>query len=161
VYELLYLVEKKNLVHFLPTRGTLTKKKVEIFFSTFTEFFMINFEKKYMYIIEEYGVEVWLRFVDDVFILIREKEKAFELLEKLNSLHPSIKFTYEPEISTSEENDTFELPFSDVLVASNSEGFQTSVYRKKTFTGTYLNWNSGTSRDYKIGLIKCLVNRAY
>ena len=37
---------------------------------TFTEFFMINFEKKYMDIIEEYGVEVWLMFVDDIFILI-------------------------------------------------------------------------------------------
>jgi hypothetical protein len=49
----------------------------------------------------------------------------------------------------------------DVLVASNSDGFQTSVYRKKSLTGTYLNWNSGTSRDYKIGLIKCSVNRAY
>jgi hypothetical protein len=48
----------------------------------FTEFFMINFEKNYMDIIEEYGVTVWLRFVDDIFILI----------------HPNIKFTYEPEI---------------------------------------------------------------
>ncbi len=62
---------------------------------------------------------------------------------------------------TNETNDTFELPFLDVFVASNPDGFQTSVYRKKTFTGTYLNWNSSTSRDYKISLIKCLVNRAY
>jgi hypothetical protein len=81
---------------------------------TFTEFFMINFEKKYMDIIEEYGVEVWLRYVDDIFILIRDKDKALELLNKLNFFHPSIKFTYEPEKSTNETNDTFELPFLDV-----------------------------------------------
>ena len=126
---------------------------------TFTDFFMIWFEKKFMHIIEEYGVKVWWRYVDDIFVLFKEKDKALELLEKLNSLHPNIKFTYEPSINKSEN--ISELPFLDVMVTSDLDGFQTSVYRKKTFTGTYLNWNSATSRDYKIGLIKCLVNRAY
>ena len=33
------------------------------------------------------------------------------------------------------------------------------MYRKPTFTGVYLHWDSLTSRKYKIGLIKCLLNR--
>ena len=35
------------------------------------------------------------------------------------------------------------------------------MYRKKTFTGTYLHWSSLSPRDYKIGLINCLLDRAY
>ena len=35
------------------------------------------------------------------------------------------------------------------------------MYRKKTFTGVYLNWHSLTSRRYKTGLIKCLADRIW
>ena len=35
------------------------------------------------------------------------------------------------------------------------------MYRKPTFTGVYLHWDSLTSRKYKIGLIKCLLNRIW
>ena len=39
--------------------------------------------------------------------------------------------------------------------------FCMTIYRKPTFTGVYLNWRSLTSRTYKIGLVKCLLNRAW
>ena len=39
-------------------------------------------------------------------------------------------------------------------------GFLTDVYRKKTFTGCYLHWNSLTTKQYKTGLIKCLLDRS-
>ena len=35
------------------------------------------------------------------------------------------------------------------------------MYRKKTFTGVYLNWNSLTARRYKIGMIRCLTERIW
>ena len=35
------------------------------------------------------------------------------------------------------------------------------MYHKKTFTGVYLNWTSLTSRKYKVGLIKCLLDRIW
>ena len=35
---------------------------------------MIWFEEKYMDIIEQYGVFLWIRFVDDVFILIDDND---------------------------------------------------------------------------------------
>ena len=40
-------------------------------------------------------------------------------------------------------------------------GFLTDVYRKKTFTGSYLHWNSLTTTQYKTGLIKCLLDRSW
>ncbi len=55
------------------------------------------------------------------------------------------------------------LPFFDVLVRKkgSSNEFVSTLYRKKTFTGVYLHWNSLTSRKYKIGLIKCLLDRIW
>ena len=35
------------------------------------------------------------------------------------------------------------------------------MYRKPTLIGVYLHWDSLTSRKYKIGLIKCLLNRIW
>jgi hypothetical protein len=42
-----------------------------------------------------------------------------------------------------------ELPFLDVLIKRDTFGFHTTVYRKKTFTGTYMNWKSLAPRTYK------------
>ena len=127
---------------------------------TFAEMFMAYFEEKYMKTIEEHGVVLWLRFVDDILLFIKDISNSAKLLELLNSRHPNIKFTEEKEILL--PNGASELPFLDVLVTRNDEdGVQTSVYRKKTFTGTYLHWSSLSPRDYKIGLINCLLDRAY
>ena len=91
-----------------------------------------------MDIIERYGVFLWIRFVDDVFILIDDNDnfdRAKELIKILNSKHKNIEFTMETESNN-------ELPFLDVLIKRDNDGFQTSVYRKTTFTGTYMNWKS-------------------
>ena len=80
-------------------------------------------------------------------------DRAKELIKILNSKHKNIEFTMETESNN-------ELPFLDVLIKRDNDGFQTSVYRKTTFTGTYMNWKSLSPRTYKIGLINCLLNRA-
>jgi len=54
-----------------------------------------------------------------------------------------------------------ELPFLDVLIKRDTDGFQTGMYRKVAFTGIYMNWKSLASRTYKVGLIKCLLTMAY
>ena len=48
----------------------------------------------------------------------------------------------------------------DVLVEKDGTGFLTSVYRKPTFTGQYIRWNSFGPKTRKISLIKTLVHRA-
>ena len=83
---------------------------------------------------------------------MRSMPKIF--FKYLNSKHPNIKFTME------KETNTF-LPFLDVLVKNEGRIFTTSVYRKKTAIGLFKQYNSFTPFSYKIGLIKCLVHRAF
>ena len=75
------------------------------------------------------------RYVYDCCI-IRNSEKVSSLLfAKLNSLHNAIKFTKEIEINN-------QLSFLDVLIKRKDDKFITSVFRKPTFTGQYLNFLS-------------------
>jgi hypothetical protein len=117
--------------------------------------FMNDFENKHMEELTKLGVKTWLRYVDDTFVIINNKNQAELILEYLNKQHPSIKFTMEKE-----ENST--LNFLDVKIQKKKDlSFTTSTYRKPTFTGVMLNWNSLTSIKYKIGLISCLLDRSF
>ena len=53
------------------------------------------------------------------------------------------------------------LPFLDILLSHKGKNIETSIFRKKTSTGLYTNFNSFTPVSYKIGLVKCLIFRAY
>ena len=72
----------------------------------------------------------------------------------LNNAHKAIYFTIEKE-----KND--ELAFLDVLIKRKENRFLTTVYRKKTFTGCYLNFQSSCSLKRKINLIRTLCHRAH
>ena len=104
------------------------------------------------------GMLYYKRFVDDSFVLIKEKADTNKLLSILNSLDTSIQFTMEEE-----KNNT--LPFLDILITKveNIVGqtqFSTSIYRKPTFTGLLLKWNSFVPYFYKISAISSLIYRA-
>ena len=54
------------------------------------------------------------------------------------------------------------IPFLDILITLSEKGdFHTSVYRKITFTGLLLNFNSFTPLKYKLGLIKTLIDMVF
>ena len=95
----------------------------------------------------------YFRYVDDTFAAFKCEDDCNTFLSQLNSLHPSLRFTYEKESNRS-------LPFLDVLVERTDSKFLTSIYRKPTFTGQYLRWNSFSPRKRKINLIGTLVHRA-
>ena len=76
------------------------------------------------------------------------------ITEKLNSLHEKICFTREVQ-----ENNQF--PFLDIMIIKDKTKFLTKIYRKTTFTGQYLNYQSFYSKKRKINLIKTLYHRAY
>ena len=95
----------------------------------------------------------YYRYVDDCFILFRNKEDCDRMFLGFNSLHPSIKFTLEA------ENNNI-LPFLDVLVERIDTKFVTSVYRKGTFTGQYVNFYSHCTTKRKANLIRTLCERA-
>ena len=94
------------------------------------------------------------RYVDDVFLLFGNRDQVKKFLRYMNSRHKNIKFTYEEE-----QNDT--LAFLDIKITRTAGGFTTSVYRKKTFSGVYLNYGSYLPLEYKKGLIATLLHRTY
>ena len=97
---------------------------------------------------------VYFRYVDDTFAVFKNEEDCNNFFIQLNSLHSSLRFTYEKESNHS-------LPFLDVLVERHDSEFLTSIYRKPTFTGQYLRWNSFSPQKRKINLIGTLVHRAF
>jgi hypothetical protein len=119
----------------------------------FANAYMSHFENMYMNELRALGVTKWYRYVDDIFAVVKSKEQAEQVLEFLNT-RASIRFTIEHESNN-------KLPFLDTCVVRQRTKYITTVFRKKTFTGVYLNWTSLTSRSYKIGLIKCLAERTW
>ena len=50
--------------------------------------------------------------------------------------------------------------FLEVLLVQNNQFLDTTVYRKKTHTDFYLNWNSFEQKIWKFGTLKTIVTRA-
>ena len=95
----------------------------------------------------------YFRYVNDTFAIFRNKEESENFFNQLNCLHSSLKFTFEKEKNNC-------LPFLDVYVDQTVTGFETSVYRKPTFTGQYLCWESFNPTKQKTNLISTLIHRA-
>ena len=96
---------------------------------------------------------MWLRYVDDTFILWPYQEDVQTLLEDVNSIRPSLQFTMEKEQIN-------KLPFLDVLVTRTEQGFRSFLYRKPTFTGQYLNFNCYHPYNVKKRIVRRSQHRA-
>ena len=96
---------------------------------------------------------MYYRYVVDTFAVFNDEDKCNDFFSHLSSLHPSLRFTFEKECDRT-------LPFLDVLVEKNDHEFVTSIYRKPTFTGQYICWNSFCPMKRKTNLISTLVHRA-
>ena len=122
---------------------------------TFANIFMCSLEER---LLDECPLAsrplLYGRYVDDTFLLFRGKEQAEIFLEYANGMHPNIKFTIEY------ENDN-KLPFLDVLVVRENERFNTTIFRKKTFTGLGTNFYSHCFFNFKLNALSTLLHRAY
>ena len=122
---------------------------------TMANIFMSQFEKKW---IDDCSLvsrpTYYRRYVDDIFVLFNDKHHLQQFLEYLNSRHPNISFTHESEVNNT-------LAFLDINVTRNENILETSVFRKKTFTGVYTNFSSCIPTQYKRGLIMTLLFRFY
>ena len=83
----------------------------------------------------EFKPVLYRRYIDDCFLLFRDESHVELFHSYLNSKHPNIKFTYERENNR-------ELSFLDINVRRNVSSFDTSVFRKPTFTGLGLSYFS-------------------
>ena len=95
--------------------------------------------------------QLWLGYVDDIFSMLK-KNVVGALLKHLNQQHPSIQFTLEEEKNQ-------QLPFMDVRVHRGQNKLKTSIYRKPTHTGRYLNYSSNHPVSAKRAVAYALINR--
>ena len=93
------------------------------------------------------------RYVDDTFAIFENEAECDEFFNILHSLHLALKFT-------SEKEEFESLAFLDVKIQKSDSKFITSVYRKPTFTGQYIQWDSFGPSKHKKNLISTLVHRA-
>ena len=93
-----------------------------------------------------------LRYVDDISALFNNESDADAFLTVLNSLHPCLTFTL--------EKGNKSMPFLDVNVSIDYRSFITTVYRKETHTGVFLNFHAVAPTLWKRGVIMCLLYRA-
>ncbi len=102
----------------------------------------------------EFKPVLYKRYVDDCFLLFRQKSHVSLFLDFLNRQHPNIEFTFELESGGV-------LSFLDTSISRAGGHFQTSLYRKPTFSGVYSHFDSFSPLCFKFGLIFTLLFRAY
>jgi len=118
--------------------------------------FMEHLEQKVMSTCpDDIKPQFWIRYVDDIMEAI-PAGKLDELTNFLNTVDETgnIKFTHEEE----EQN---KLPMLDVLAHRQEDGtIKTTVYRKKTHTDQYLNFDSHHPIYQRLGVARTLLDRA-
>ena len=97
--------------------------------------------------------KLYRRYIDDTFLIFKDISHVELFLNYLNSKHPNIQFTKEIENNGN-------LPFLDINVIKQNGMLSTSIYRKNTFTGLCMNFNSFAPFNFKINLIKTLIFRS-
>ena len=102
----------------------------------------------------DYRPVYYRRYVDDCFVIFRHPSHAQKFLDYLNVQHPKIKFTKETEVNKS-------ISFLDVRVSRFNNEFETSVYRKKTFTGLGTSFFSFIPTVIKKAIVKSAIFRAF
>ena len=117
---------------------------------TLANLFLAELEQGWMG--EQFSPLFYSRYVDDCICVFDNVDKIHKFHEYLNRQHPNLKFT--TEVGNNK------LPFLDVFI-NTEDTLQTSIYRKDTYTGLLLNYNSVCPRQWKVGLINGMLHRAY
>ena len=134
--ELADIVLKNNYFQFLDKtfkqkRGTAIGTK---FAPPYSILFMADLEKRLLSDID-LKPYIWWRYIDDIFLIWEHGEESLKLfLEKINSIHPTIKFTADWSYSS--------VNFLDVKVIMKDGEIITDLYVKPTDTHQYLDSSS-------------------
>ena len=99
-------------------------------------------------------VFLYKRYVDDCILLV-DKDKKSKILNSFNGFNKYLQFTIE------EENIGKEISFLDLLLIRNDkEKVITDWFRKKNFSGRYLNFLSHHPISQKRAIVYCLVDKS-
>ena len=83
----------------------------------------------------------------------RDPSHDAKFLDYLNSQQSCIKFTFDIEDN--------QLNFLDVKIIKTENSFKTSVFRKSTFSGLGLQFDSTIPHHCRTIIISCLIDRAF
>ena len=97
--------------------------------------------------------QFYKRYVDDTFAIFENEAECDEFFTILNSLYPALKFT-------SEKEEFESMAFLYVKIQKSDNKFITSVCRKASCTGQYMQWDSFGPSKHKKNLISTLVHRS-
>ena len=121
---------KFNRKHFLQINGTAMGTRVA---PTYANLFMAHFEEKYIYCNSK--PRIWFRFIDDIWGLYTGDKASFDnFVERINSIHSSIKF--------SGEFSNIEVDFLDVTTYRKGNKIFSRLFCKPTDSHSYLEFNS-------------------
>ena len=96
----------------------------------------------------------WLRYVDDVLVVVPKGTNLNRKLEDLNEVHENVKFTIELE----EER---KLAFLDTCIIRTNTCFKFKVHRKPTNREDYVHFYSAHSERVKSGIVIGFFLRAF
>ena len=97
---------------------------------------MAYFEEKFIYPLRDAKTLLYLRFIDEIFMIWTKSEKdLIEFLNELNTKHTSIKFEFKYSRQQIEFLDT-------LLYIDNNNKLQTTLYKKPTDRQNYLHSKS-------------------
>ena len=102
--------------------------------------FMVELERTLLPRLTEY-MTPWKRYVDDT-IATRKLTSIDHVLMILNTFHKNIKFTYELEINK-------KISCLDISLIRKNDILETTIYRKSTNNGVYLQWDFFAPKNWK------------
>ena len=120
----------------------------------FANFYMCHIENSILPTLSNPPL-IYTRYVDDIFLIINSIKTLEEIKSKFENLS-ILKFTYEIEQKK-------KLAFLDVEITrtNNLKPLSTAVHRKETNSDECINYHSIAPEQYKTGVIKTFLHRAY
>ena len=113
--------------------------------------FMCSFENKWLKDCPHSLKPVFYRrYVNDIFVLFSSLDQVEKFKKYLSSKYPNVKVLLEKESDG-------RLSLSPINIFHKKGKFVTNVYREKTFSGVYTNFNSFVPETYKTGLTESLL----
>ena len=97
--------------------------------------------------------KLYARYVDYCFLVV-ENEQHLERIRRDFQNKSVLKFTKEISVNN-------RLNFLDVAIDSNGETYVTSVYRKETNKGHFMNARGECPERYKVGMSRGLIDRTH
>ena len=113
---------------------------------TLASLFLVNYESKWLKDCPvQFSPEYYRRYVDDTFLLFQAKNHVQKFFRYMNSRHPKVKFTFKVENNN-------KILFLDISTTRTENNFTTSIFRKKTFSGVYLNFHRHLPTNININI---------